>query len=79
MLAALGLAWFVGTWTPFELLSALDSRTSYLYYMVVVMPGVYVGVVHLFARWRPRRWVIASYAALIVLAAVAMYPFTPVP
>jgi 4-amino-4-deoxy-L-arabinose transferase-like glycosyltransferase len=79
MLAALALAWFIGTWTPFELLSALESRTSYLYYMVIVMPGIYAGVVYLFARWRPRRWVIVSYAALVVLAAVAMYPFTPVP
>jgi len=78
-LAALALAWFVGTWTPFELLSALDSRTSYLYYMVIVMPGVYVAVVYVFARWRPPRWVIYSYAVLVLVAAIVMYPFTPVP
>jgi 4-amino-4-deoxy-L-arabinose transferase-like glycosyltransferase len=78
-LAALGLAWFVGTWAPFELLSILDSRTSYLYYMVIVMPGIYAGIVHLFARWRPRRWVLVSYGVLVLLAAVVMYPLTPVP
>jgi 4-amino-4-deoxy-L-arabinose transferase-like glycosyltransferase len=78
-LAAVALAWFIGAWAPFELLSVLESRTSYLYYMVIVMPGVYIGVVHLFARWRPRRWVIVSYAALVALAVAAMYPFTPLP
>jgi dolichyl-phosphate-mannose-protein mannosyltransferase len=77
--AALGVAWFLGTWMPFELLSAFESRTSYLYYMVIVMPGVYLAVVYVFARWRPRRWVIYAYVALVVVAALAMYPFTPVP
>ena len=37
-----GLAWFIGTWAPFALLSLFDQRTSYLYYMVIVMPGMYV-------------------------------------
>jgi 4-amino-4-deoxy-L-arabinose transferase-like glycosyltransferase len=78
-LAALGVAWFIGTWAPFELLSIVDSRTSYLYYMVIVMPGIYAAIVQLFARWRPRRWVLVSYAALVVIAALAMYPLTPIP
>jgi len=78
-LAALGLAWFIGTWAPFEALSIVDSRTSYLYYMVIVMPGIYAGIAHLFARWRPHRWVLVSYGVLVLLAAVAMYPLTPVP
>jgi hypothetical protein len=78
-LAALGLAWFTGTWAPFELLSIIDSRTSYLYYMVIVMPGIYAGIAHLFARWRPRRWVLVSYGVIVLLAAIAMYPLTPVP
>ncbi len=78
-LAALGLAWFIGTWAPFELLSIADSRTSYLYYMVIVMPGIYAAIAHLLARWRPRRWVLLSYGVLVLLAAVVMYPLTPVP
>jgi dolichyl-phosphate-mannose-protein mannosyltransferase len=78
-LAALAVSWFIGTWLPFELLSALDSRTSYLYYMAIVMPGIYAAVVYVFGRWRRRRWVIFSYAALVVVAAIAMYPFTPIP
>src|ERR1019366_8537686 len=40
--AIVGLAWFLGTWVPFELLSLIYSRTSYIYYMVIVMPRAYV-------------------------------------
>ena len=46
---SLGLAWSVGTWLPFLALSVIDSRTSYLYYMVIVMPGIYVAAVALIA------------------------------
>ena len=71
-LAILGVAWFIGTWFPYELQSALDSRTSYLYYMVVVMPGIYVAVttcVAGLAAQRRRIWlrsVIALWGARVV-------------
>ena len=56
-LAILGPAWFIGTWLPYELQSALDSRTSYLYYMVVVMPGIYVAATYLVSLgWRAPAW-----------------------
>jgi hypothetical protein len=77
--AVVALAWFVGTFVPFELLSLLLSRTTYLYYMVIVMPGLYIAIVHLFARWRPRPWLLATWAAMVLVAAVLMYPFTPLP
>jgi 4-amino-4-deoxy-L-arabinose transferase-like glycosyltransferase len=78
-LPLLAVAWFVGTWLPFELLSAIDQRTSYLYYMVIVMPGLYLAAIELFARWRPRRWLIVGWAVLVVLALIGMYPLTPIP
>jgi len=79
-LALLGVAWFFGTWTIFEAQSALDSRTSYLYYMVVVMPGIYVAVSYLVALgWRRRnRWLsglTALWALSVFVAVVVMYPF----
>ncbi len=76
----LALAWFIGTFLPFAALSLLLQRTSYLYYMVVVMPGVYAAaalVVVPLAR-RHRRSV-AVWAFLVVAAAAIMYPFTPLP
>jgi dolichyl-phosphate-mannose-protein mannosyltransferase len=75
----LGLAWFGGTFLPFVLLSLIASRTSYLYYMVIVMPGLYIAAAQLIARVRPPpRWT-AVWILAIAVAVVAMYPFTPVP
>jgi predicted membrane-bound dolichyl-phosphate-mannose-protein mannosyltransferase len=82
-LAILGVAWFIGTWVPYELQSALDSRTSYLYYMIVVMPGIYLSVTYLVALgWRTRRlWlriVIGMWGATVLAAAVTMFPFVAI-
>ncbi len=76
----LALAWFIGTFLPFAALSLLLQRTSYLYYMVVVMPGVYAAaalvVVPLARRYRRS---VALWAFLVVAAAAVMYPLTPLP
>lgn len=77
--ALFGLAWFLGTWIPFELLSAIWSRTSYLFYMVVVMPGLYILAAELIGRVARRRWAIGACAAAVLVAVVLMYPFTPLP
>jgi 4-amino-4-deoxy-L-arabinose transferase-like glycosyltransferase len=77
--AAVGLAWFLGTFVPFELLSLFWSRTSYLYYMVIVMPGLYIAGAELIARSRLGRKAIVVWALTIVVAAVLMYPLTPLP
>ena len=75
----LGLAWFAGTFLPFVLLSLIDSRTSYLYYMVIVMPGIYIAAAQLVARVRPPRGLIWAWIVTIAIAVVLMYPFTPLP
>ena len=78
-LAILALAWMAGTWLPFVLLSLIASRTSYLYYMTLVMPGMYTAVVHLTDRHAPGRRLAGGFAVLVLLAAIALYPFTPLP
>jgi predicted membrane-bound dolichyl-phosphate-mannose-protein mannosyltransferase len=82
-LAAIAVAWFLGSWVPFAYLSVADQRTSYLYYMVVVMPGMYLAATYLVSRaWRLRRqWLralVGSWAVAVVAAVVLMYPFVPV-
>jgi hypothetical protein len=82
-LALVGLAWFLGTWIPFALLSLVDQRTSYLYYMVVVMPGLYVIAAWLASlAWRlKRRWsrgLVIVWGLTVIASVVLLYPFTPV-
>jgi predicted membrane-bound dolichyl-phosphate-mannose-protein mannosyltransferase len=74
-----GLAWFIGTFAPFELLSLVWSRTSYIYYMLIVLPGVYLTVAELLVRERRHRRLIGAWAAAVLAAAIALYPFTPLP
>ena len=81
--AILGVAWFLGTWVPYEAQSALDSRTSYLYYMVVVMPGIYVSVAYLMSLgWRRHavwlRGLIGAWMLSVLAAVILMFPFTAV-
>ena len=78
-LELLGLAWFAGTFVPFVLLSVVDHRTSYLYYMVIVMPGVYIAAAELVARVKAPPRLIWAWVVTIAIAVVTMYPFTPLP
>jgi 4-amino-4-deoxy-L-arabinose transferase-like glycosyltransferase len=73
------VAWVLGTLGPFELLSLVWARTSYLYYMVLVMPGIYLAVAGLLVRARRRRGWLCTWGGLLVIALVVMYPFTPLP
>jgi predicted membrane-bound dolichyl-phosphate-mannose-protein mannosyltransferase len=76
----LSLAWVIGTYAPFVLLSVIWSRTSYLYYMVIVMPGVYIAVAQLVARIRVRwRWPVWLWGLGVLAGIVVMYPLTPWP
>ncbi len=80
-------AWFLGTFAPFVVLSLFFQRTSYLYYMVVVMPAIYLAVVYLVAagwrrtgRWATRRQqLILVWGGALICAAVVCYPLTPLP
>ncbi|MGN6872808.1 MAG: glycosyltransferase family 39 protein [Solirubrobacteraceae bacterium] len=74
-----GLAWFLGTYLPFVAASLIESRTSYLYYMVIVMPGIYLVVADLIARIGAERKLVLLWMAGVVVAAVVLYPFTPLP
>jgi hypothetical protein len=76
-LAALALAWFLGTWLPFVALSLFYQRTSYLYYMVIVMPGLYVSAAALAARLWHWRWLAPVWMVGVLVAVVLSYPLTP--
>ena len=74
----LTLAWFFGTFIPFALAAAplgpYGRRTSYLYYMVAVLPAVYVGVAQLFSRrWLPPA-ALGGYAVTVAFYVASLYP-----
>jgi hypothetical protein len=78
--AVLALAWTIGTWLPFELQNLVYHRISWLYYMVIVMPGVYVAVTDLACLlWHRRsawlRGAVAVWGLTVLAAAVVMFPF----
>ena len=72
-------AWFLGTFGPFLVASAIFDRTSYLYYMTIVMPGMYLAAAWLAGRLRHRAWLFWPWVGLVAAGAVLLYPFTPVP
>ncbi len=78
-LAVVAVAWFLGTFVPFLLLSLVWERTSYIYYMLVVMPGLYAAAAWLATRLRRRPRLLGVWALTVVAAAVVLYPLTPLP
>lgn len=73
-LSLLVVAWILGTWLPPELFNLVDQRTTYLYYMVVTMPALYIAVARLLAvRWVPRL-LVALWVAAMLWDFVSLYP-----
>jgi predicted membrane-bound dolichyl-phosphate-mannose-protein mannosyltransferase len=75
----LAAAWFLGTFGPFLIASVAFDRTTYLYYMMIVMPGLYVAAAWVAARLVRHGWLIGAWAACVAAAAIVLYPFTPLP
>jgi hypothetical protein len=78
-LTTVAVAWFLGTFGPFLIASLAFNRTSYLYYMTIVMPSLYLAGAWLVHRLRRHVWLTAVWATGVVAAAVVLYPFTPLP
>ncbi len=55
--------------------NVIGDRTSYLYYMVVVMPALYLAVARLLGAWRFTRWLIVPWGVLLLYDAANLYPF----
>jgi predicted membrane-bound dolichyl-phosphate-mannose-protein mannosyltransferase len=73
------VAWFLGTFVPFVVAAApigsYGNRISYIYYMVIVMPAVYMAVAQLFSRqWLPAA-ALMGYVAILGYWFVTLYPF----
>ncbi|MCU1677396.1 MAG: hypothetical protein JWM93_2154 [Frankiales bacterium] len=72
-LDVLAVGWFAGMMVPFSLQAAFEDRTTYLYYIVVALPALYVAVVRLVQRLPPAAvigWVLA-----LMIGFADLYPF----
>ena len=74
-LSLLTIAWVAGTWLPSLALALLDDRTEYLYYMVVVMPALYIAVARLLARKEIPRLLVGVWIGLFIAEFANLYPF----
>lgn len=69
------VAWIVATWLPAELASLVGQRTTYIYYMVVTMPALYVACARLLAGRRLPRWLLGVWVGLLLAGFAVVYPF----
>ena len=73
--ALVGASWALGTYGPFFVQSEIGNRTSYLFYMLIVMPGIYLMSARLFSpRYTPKLAMVV-WAGLLVYGFVHLYPF----
>ncbi len=69
-----GACWSVGTFIPFVVQSDIAHRISYLFYMLIVMPGVYIMAAQLFSpRYVPKLATVV-WVGLVAFGFVALYP-----
>jgi hypothetical protein len=54
--------------------SEISDRIAYLYYMVVVMPGIYLVVTRLFADRRLPRALVVGWAIVLVYGFADLFP-----
>lgn len=78
-LLRVAVAWFIGTFGPFLISSVAFDRITYLYYMSIVMPGMYLAAAWMAWRLRRYRWLLGLWLVCVAAAAVVLYPFTPLP
>jgi dolichyl-phosphate-mannose-protein mannosyltransferase len=72
--AALGAAWCLGTFIPFLIQDVAFDRISYLYYMLLVMPGIYLVTARLFSPSRVPRAATLGWALALVYSFINLYP-----
>ena len=72
--AALGASWCVATFLVFVIQADGFDRLSYLYYMLLVLPGVYVLTARLFSPGRVPRTATLGWALALVYGFVELYP-----
>ena len=72
--AEIGACWCLGAFLPFAIESQISGRITYLYYMVIVMPGLYLVVSRLFADPRMPRAAVLGWVVMLSFSFLNLYP-----
>jgi dolichyl-phosphate-mannose--protein O-mannosyl transferase len=72
--ALIGVAWFLGTFVPTLLESELFERVNYLYYMLIVMPGIYVLLARVFGDRRMPKLATAGWVLMLGFGFADLFP-----
>jgi predicted membrane-bound dolichyl-phosphate-mannose-protein mannosyltransferase len=73
-LAAIGASWCVGTFVPFVIQAQILGRISYLYYMLIVLPGIYLITARMFSAGRVPRAVTIGWVVALLYSLIDLYP-----
>jgi predicted membrane-bound dolichyl-phosphate-mannose-protein mannosyltransferase len=73
-LALVGVAWCAGTFLPSAAEYVISNRVDYLYYMLVVMPGIYLVLVRVFADRRMPRSAVFGWAVMLLYGFADLFP-----
>ena len=72
--AIVGTAWCLGAFIPFVIQADAFHRITYLYYVLVVLPGVYLVTVRLFASRRMPVAATVGWAVALIYGFADLYP-----
>ena len=67
-----GLAWFLGTYLPFVVENDIFHRITYLFYMLIALPGLYLATSSFFARYRKAAMI--GWGVALALGLLHLYP-----
>jgi dolichyl-phosphate-mannose-protein mannosyltransferase len=74
IVALIAVAWFLGNFLPAVFESYALGRVNYLYYMLIVMPAIYIALARAFGDRRMPRAATIGWAATLVFGFADLYP-----
>ena len=67
-----GLAWFLGAYLPFVVENDIFHRITYIFYMLIALPGLYLASSSFFARYR--KAALVGWGVALTLGLLHLYP-----
>jgi 4-amino-4-deoxy-L-arabinose transferase-like glycosyltransferase len=77
--ALIALAWFLGCFVPAIFESYALRRVDYLYYMLIVLPGIYVALARVFGDRRMPRAATVAWVVMLIYGFIDLYPIRVTP